>query len=121
MKKVEFDLPWPARELSPNARVHWSVEAKAKKKYRRDCYYVTRAANVSVSGPITLSFIFYPPHNRGYDKDNLIAQMKSGIDGIADALDIDDRHFHLGSVDLGERVVGGRVGVSVLENERKAQ
>jgi hypothetical protein len=25
------DLPWPPRELSPNARKHWAVVAKHKK------------------------------------------------------------------------------------------
>lgn len=29
-------MPWPASDLSPNARVHWAVLARAKKKYRED-------------------------------------------------------------------------------------
>lgn len=120
---TQVKLPWPARALSPNVRVHWSVEAKAKKKYRRDCYYATRAAKASASASesVTLSFTFYPPHNRGYDKDNLIAQMKSGIDGIADALGIDDKHFHLGAVELGERIEGGVVRVLIVENKEQVQ
>lgn len=118
---TQVKLPWPARALSPNVRVHWSVESKAKKKYRRDCYYATRATKASASGAVTLSFIFNPPHNRSYDKDNLIAQMKSGIDGIADALGVDDKYFHLGAVELGERVEGGVVQVFIVENEEQAQ
>ena len=119
MNKFEVELPWPARALSPNVRVHWAVESKAKKKFRSDCYYATRAAKASASGPVTLSFTFNPPHNRSYDKDNLIAQMKSGIDGIADALGIDDKHFDIGSVELGGRVEGGIVRVLIMQNEER--
>ena len=28
---ITLTLPWPPKELSPNARLHWRVVAKAKK------------------------------------------------------------------------------------------
>ena len=115
MSIVTVRLPWPARELSPNVRAHWGAVSRAKKKYRRSCFYATRAvmASLNSSESIRLSFVFNPPHNRKYDKDNLIAQMKSGIDGIADALGVDDQYFDIGSIELGQRVAGGEVLVSI--------
>ena len=31
---LTLTLPWPPKELSPNARQHWTKLAKAKKAYR---------------------------------------------------------------------------------------
>ena len=36
---------------------------------------------------------FYPPTKRARDWDNLLASMKSGIDGLADGLGVDDNIF----------------------------
>ena len=38
--------------------------------------------------------LFIPPDKRSYDRDNLVARMKSGIDGLADALRINDKRFN---------------------------
>ena len=32
---IEVVLGWPPTDLSPNARKHWAVVAKAKKQYRK--------------------------------------------------------------------------------------
>ena len=37
-------LPWPKRELSPNARVHHFVKARAVKAYRTGCAWEAKAA-----------------------------------------------------------------------------
>lgn len=44
-------------------------------------------------GPLTLELVFVTPDQRSYDRDNLVARMKSGLDGLADALKIDDKRF----------------------------
>jgi len=36
---------------------------------------------------------FYPPDKRHRDADNMIASMKAGFDGVADALKVDDKLF----------------------------
>ena len=61
-------LPWPPKELSPNASIHWAKKAKFKKA-------------------------FYPPDKRHRDADNMVAAIKSGLDGLADALMVNDRLF----------------------------
>lgn len=92
----EFRLPWPPSSLSPNKRQHWTALSKAKAAYRIECANETamRVRPVEVSSePKHIEFVFYPPDRRSYDVDNLLARMKAGIDGMADALGIDDRVF----------------------------
>lgn len=92
---MHIDLPWPDKDLSPNARKHWRVVAKAKKSYRHACWALTYAARPRIGwvGPVHLWIEFIPPDRRLRDDDNMIASFKSGRDGIADALGIDDRRF----------------------------
>lgn len=93
----EIVLSWPAPALSPNARFHWGKKASAVKAYRREGWYAALEAGVKVqfekSQKYTLFYDFYPPANYRYDDDNLIGRMKAGRDGIADALQVDDRNF----------------------------
>ena len=93
---MKLHLPWPPKELSPNARVHWAKKSKVAKAYRAQCGFITKAAKVVVpvtEGRLHLWLTFYPPDKRRRDDDNMIASFKSGRDGIADALGIDDCRF----------------------------
>jgi crossover junction endodeoxyribonuclease RusA len=97
---MQVILPWPPKELSPNARLHWSRVAKAKKQYRNACWALALEAGInptSVPGGnrYALELMFYPPDRRQRDHDNLIASMKAGLDGLADAMGVDDRKFRL--------------------------
>lgn len=90
------NLPWPARTLSPNARAHWSVIARAKRAARIAAYYIAREARPSLTMTAPLvSLEFRPPDNRRRDLDNLIASMKAALDGLADAIGCDDHKFRL--------------------------
>lgn len=114
----ELDLPWPDRRLSPNARGHWAVTAKAKKAYRARCCGIARQAGVRalVTGKDALSvhLTFLPPDRRPRDWDNLVASMKAGLDGLSDALGVDDSRWRLSfEVDRDTVVTGGRVLVTV--------
>ena len=89
-------LGWPPLVLNPNMRVHWAKKAKAAKAYREACGWACRGAKlVCGGGPVTLAITFYPPDRRHRDVDNLVASIKSGLDGVADALGIDDRLFSI--------------------------
>ena len=93
---IEVVMPWPPKALSPNARVHWSVKSKAAKAYRAECGWQCKAAKLvapETDGRLHLWLDFYPPDKRHRDDDNMIAAFKSGRDGIADALGIDDKRF----------------------------
>ena len=106
-------LPWPPKELSPNARQHWAVLAKAKKAYRAACAWTAKeqGAGCIEADKLHLSLVFYPPSRRAYDLDNALARMKSGLDGLADVLGVDDRHWAL-SIERSDDV-GGYVQVEV--------
>ena len=106
-------LPWPPKELSPNFRAHWSNLARAKKAYREAC---ARAAREQGMRPVKadklhLSLTFYAPTRRAYDLDNALARMKSGLDGLADVLGVDDKHWTL-TISKAD-TVGGLVRVEV--------
>lgn len=106
-------LPWPPAALSPNARTHWSVLARAKKAYRAACAAQAQAqgARRIKADRLHLSLTFYPPTRRAYDLDNALARCKAGLDGLADVLGVDDSKWSL-SIAKGDEI-GGMVKVLV--------
>lgn len=92
----EVTLPWPPRVLSPNVRTHWTAKSKAAKAYRAACAMLCKEAKLEApktEGKIHFWVTFYPPDKRHRDDDNAFASFKSGRDGVADALGIDDKRF----------------------------
>jgi crossover junction endodeoxyribonuclease RusA len=109
----EIVLSWPQPDLSPNARVHWSKLARAKKAYRADCAWqaIAQGAKPIKAERIAVEFTFHPPSKRRIDLDNCIARLKSGIDGLVDVLEVDDSRW-----DMSFRIadtVGGMVKVVI--------
>jgi hypothetical protein len=59
---------------------------------------------------------FCPPTRRSYDRDNLSARMKSGLDGLCDALGFDDSRFDSVTVRVKASVgKPGYVAVTIKE------
>ena len=59
-----------------------------------------------------LQLMFFPPDKRKRDLDNMLARMKSGLDGFFDALEIDDARVRAYSwLGWGEVLLGGSVSV----------
>lgn len=106
-------LPWPPKELSPNTRTHWAKLAKAKKAYRATCFWLAKEAKLQAppSGAVRVELTFYPPCRRARDKDNLIAMMKAGLDGLADAMQVNDTRFDP-VINIADEI-GGMVRVRV--------
>lgn len=115
MNKADLFLPWPDRSLSPNARLHWSKVARAKKSARRAAYYTVLEAGIGKidADRIRVRYLFFPPSNRRYDLDNLIASMKAAGDGIADAIGIDDSRWHLEIAPRGPIEKNGMVKIEL--------
>ena len=109
-------LPWPDAKLSPNARVHWAQQAKSKKHAREQAYYFALEAGCvgSSADSVHVSLTFCPPDKRRRDLDNALAASKASLDGIADALGVDDSRWRL-SIQFGPVVKGGEVVVEVLK------
>lgn len=115
----ELILYWPAKELSPNARVHWAQRAAVSKNARAYAYLVALQANWrpgSISGKrLHLHVTFHPPTKRLPDDDNMLARFKPYRDGIADALGIDDKRFISHPLVSDEVRKGGQVVVRISE------
>ncbi len=93
---IEIILPFPSPDLSPNARLHWAKVAKAKSAYRASCNARALLALKKpwlYEAPYQLDLEFFKPTKRSQDLDNLLARMKSGIDGVCTAIGIDDKDF----------------------------
>jgi len=95
---MTFTFPWPTKALSPNWRGHWAQKAAAVKAYKTACRRIVGETVVTPSflppdATMAVLMRFYPPSKRHYDWDNLLASMKAGLDGMADALGVDDNIF----------------------------
>jgi len=110
---LTLTLPWPPSALNPNQRQHWRQHARHKARFRAACALQARAQGVGSlkAEKLAVRLSFVPPDRRRRDLDNLIAAMKSGLDGLADVLGVDDSHWRL-QAELAD-VVGGMVKVEV--------
>jgi crossover junction endodeoxyribonuclease RusA len=121
---IEIVLGWPPSDLSPNARLHWAKLARAKKQYRQACLSVTKEQlkneknkknSKNIPERLVLEMTFIPPDRRSYDRDNLVARMKSGIDGLSDALRINDKRFNTVISTMDQDYLGGFVKIRILK------
>ena len=117
---IEVILGWPPSNLSPNARLHWAKLARAKKHYRQACNSVAKEQLKKykcdkLPERLVLEMTFIPPDRRNYDRDNLVARMKSGIDGLADALKINDKRFNTVISTMDTDMLGGFVRIRILQ------
>jgi len=121
---IIIELPWPAKELSPNARVHWRILADAKKLARYTAKMTTLeviegGSPMDKATQVKLHWVFLPPTRREYDDDNLESSCKAYRDGIADALGINDSKFKA-TKGFGDVIKGGKVVVGIC-TERKTE
>ncbi|MDQ2139569.1 endonuclease [Alcaligenaceae bacterium B3P038] len=94
-----------------------------KKRYGMQCYRMASSeilragVHSALCGGadtrLLIDFTFYPPHNRNYDEDNLIARMKAGLDGLARAIGVNDSTFKIGKIDRAPVVPGGQVRLHI--------
>lgn len=103
---LHIELPWPPAALSSNARHgHWGGKAKATKRFRDSCrtaaLAVTRGRSAP-DAPLRVELECRPPTRRKRDGDNMLARMKAGLDGVADALGVNDTRFRIMPPRIGE-------------------
>lgn len=103
---VCLELPFPPKQLSPNARVGWREKAKVTAQYREDCGWLAKNAWLTVglvAPPVRATVTFVVPDRRKRDLDNLLAMLKPAWDGLVDAgvLEGDDsERFSVGETNV---------------------
>lgn len=117
-RALELVLPWPSKDLSPNARVHWRVKAKATKAARQAAVVLAFEAGLRDAwlpeGRLHLWFDFYQaPGKKLPDDDNMLGRCKAYRDGIAQVLGIDDKRFKSHPDVKTERRTRGQVVVRI--------
>lgn len=87
-------LPFPPSSLSGHAKGHWRAKAAETKKWRQWAHLATLEDKpvVPADGDIAITVRFVPP-NRRSDRANFPNRLKPVLDGIADALGVNDRRF----------------------------
>ena len=88
-----IELPLPPQEIRPNWRGHWAAKARKVKEYRSRAKWAVITAladrgELLAELPIEQATVRVTMLNktaRKMDQDNLIASMKSAMDGLTDA------------------------------------
>lgn len=123
---LTIELPWPAKELNPNAREHWAKKARHVSKARQEAMLRAKAAVkhhgaplADTDGLVHMAIVFNPPDKRRRDRDNIIASCKALMDGLSDAIGIDDSKF-VPTYRMGVPVKHGRVVVCIPSEAYRA-
>lgn len=116
---MRVELPFPASQLFPNAarRLHWRVRAE----YAKPARMLGRVETLNAlcgrafagSDEIEIEITYHPPTRRKYDSDGILSALKPTLDGIADALEIDDYCFNPIRLTRGDVTRGGKVIVEI--------
>jgi crossover junction endodeoxyribonuclease RusA len=106
-------LPWPPSSLSGHNKGYWRAHYEITRKHRNWARLATLDAKVRTpgDGDIPIRIRFVPPNRRG-DRTNFPNRIKAYIDGIADALGVNDARFHP-FYEFAEPEAPGRVEVIV--------
>lgn len=95
MTVKEITLPWPPKKLHSNSGADRWAKAHATKKARQTAWgCALRDGIKALKGDrFTLRLAYHPPDKRRRDAQNMPFALKAYIDGIADALGVDDGCF----------------------------
>lgn len=113
---ITVTLPWPDKALSPNGKHGaWQVKWRAKKAARQDALILARQQRKELppTGLLKITIVALPPDRRRRDRDNLLAMLKPSLDGIAQALDVDDSRFVPFPIEIREPEPGGQITITV--------
>ena len=107
MSAFTVTLPWPDRRLFPNARVFWAAKAKQVRIHRRLAYFEALKVQEAIPAEVRADpdkSIFYrityiPKINRRRDEDGIISACKAYLDGVSEAIGINDSRFHIRGCD----------------------
>ena len=98
--EIIIELSYPLDDLSPNARVHHMALHRAKKKAKEEAYWATKVEKpldwAPPPGRLPITITFHPVKGKAAkDIDNALACEKARIDGISEALKVNDKLFDI--------------------------
>ena len=117
------ELPFPPKELFPN-RMHghaWAKLYKLKGGCRETGFYLTKQEKRGWSwkgGNIKLKLMFVMPDKRNRDIDNCLAASKSLLDGMADALQVNDKFFRPIEINWTDGQKPGKLIVEIQQDDQ---
>lgn len=116
-----IELDFPPADLFPNRSKgkHWGALYKSRSDYREKSFYLTKSQLKNwkhEGGTIRLDLTFEMPDKRHRDVDNCLAAAKAGIDGLADALFVNDKLFDPVIIRKTEGKKPGKLIIRIEEN-----
>lgn len=111
-------LPWPHKFLSPNSREHWATVSREKRRARQAAFWIASEAmgrDWTAPDRPHVHLVFCPPDNKARDLDNLLASMKAALDGVSEAIGVDDRKWAI-TITKGDVVRLGAVLVAITDD-----
>ena len=107
--KMKIVFPWYPAQVKPNWSGHYMTKAKYKAIYRQVCKEQTLKAmetQENTNDYTEMTFVFSKPNKRNFDLDNCLSSAKSLVDGMADALGINDKCFKVIHISFAEQIGG---------------
>jgi hypothetical protein len=115
---LQIELGWPARQLGSNASMHHMVLHRYRKAARTEANWATRIAlgtqrDWAPAGErVNVNLICHPPTGTVQpDDDGMVYRVKGHLDGIADALGVNDNIFEAPTITWAEKVALGKLFV----------
>lgn len=114
MNELRIKLPFPERVLNPNVHVSYWAKHKPRQLARQAAFYLAKETGQTLDPAQRYRFqvIFYQPDHISRDLDNLLASMKSALDGLCQGLGINDRQI-VPVPEWGPMTPGGQVEVCI--------
>ena len=120
-------LPWPDAKLNPNRNkgLHWAATSKLRKDAREIAFLIAHQAKpvgedwldwLDGHGNVHVQITFIQPDRRARDRDNLLSALKPSLDGVADALGVNDACFEPVTIRREYGAKPGSVRIQIGEN-----
>ncbi len=119
-----IELPWPPKLLWPNQTERWGAQhtKRTQRRAARTLGWGLTAAQIgsmlrkwdAPEAGLPVSIIAQPPMRPGPtpDEDNLKGALKHYLDGIADALGVNDRQFRFAPIAWQPKQGAGKIIIS---------
>ena len=124
---ITIELPWINTALLPNnhdgllkfggRKAYYALKA-ARDQAKNDAYLVTLEAMQHGDAPessddLNVSIEFNPPHRARVDWDGIARALKPSLDGVAEALHVNDFHFNPVRIWRGAYSDFGRITIQI--------